>query len=97
MNELKHEPTSESKKATCKTCGKEFLMIVPELKFYEKKEMPEPENCPECRQKRRLSLRNERKFFKRNCDKCGKSMISTYRTDSEFIVYCQDCFWKYLG
>jgi hypothetical protein len=30
--------------------------------------IPTPTLCPECRQQRRLSFRNERKLYKRKCD-----------------------------
>lgn len=82
---------------TCAQCTKQFLIIQQEQDFYKKKELPWPENCPECRQKRRLALRNERKLYKRKCDKCQSDMITTYRPDSPYIVYCQDCFWKHIG
>lgn len=88
---------AESEKATCKACKKEFLIIQPEKIFYTKKGLPNPELCPDCRRQRRLSLRNERKLFKRKCDNCKKDVISTYRADSPYKVYCQECFWKYLG
>ncbi|MBI5152429.1 zinc-ribbon domain containing protein [Candidatus Peregrinibacteria bacterium] len=84
-------------KKVCKTCTKPFLIIEQEQAFYKKKDLPRPENCPECRQKRRLSLRNERRLYKRKCDKCQKEIISTYSPDSKYIVYCQECFWKHIG
>ncbi|MBI2453228.1 hypothetical protein HYV56_00830 [Candidatus Peregrinibacteria bacterium] len=49
------------------------------------------------RQKERLLLRNERKLYRRKSDKCQKNMISTYSAESGYIVYCQECFWQYLG
>jgi hypothetical protein len=30
--------------------------------------IPSPTFCPDCRQQRRLSFRNERKLYKRKCD-----------------------------
>ena len=84
-------------KKTCKCCEKDFKIIEPESAFYKKKKLPDPENCPDCRRKRRLSLRNERKLFKRKCDKCEKETISTYRADSPYTIYCQECYWEYLG
>ncbi len=89
--------TTESTKKSCAHCGKDFLIIGPEAKFYERKKLPQPENCSECRQKRRLSLRNERKLFKRKCDKCEKGIVSTYREESPYKIYCQECYWEYLG
>lgn len=91
------ESTLKDEKRTCAQCGKDFLIIVQEQKFYAKKDLPWPENCPECRQKRRLSLRNERRLYKRTCDKCHKEIISTYAPDSPYIVYCQECFWQHIG
>lgn len=82
---------------TCAQCTKPFLIIDQEQAFYKKKDLPWPENCPECRQKRRLALRNERKLYKRKCDKCQKDMITTYQPDSPYIVYCQECFWQHIG
>lgn len=89
--------TAKSEKAICKQCSKEFLIIPQEHQFYKRKKLPTPENCPECRRKRRLSLRNERVLYKRKCDKCKKDIISTYSADSKYIVYCQECYWDYLG
>jgi hypothetical protein len=81
----------------CKACSKDFLIIEQEQRFYTKKSLPTPGNCPDCRQKRRLSLRNERQLCNRTCDKCSSKLISTYSSDSQYVVYCQECFWKHLG
>lgn len=91
------DTTTNSEKAHCKACSKEFLIIPQEQTFYTKKGLPKPENCPECRRKRRLSLRNERKLYKRKCDKCSKDMVSTYSPESPYKVYCQECYWQHLG
>lgn len=91
------KPTGKEEVRICESCQKQFLVIPQEQEFYLKKDLPWPANCPECRQKRRLSLRNERKLYKRKCDKCQKDIISTYAPDSKYIVYCQECFWKNIG
>jgi hypothetical protein len=83
--------------AKCKLCAKDFLIIDQEQAFYKKKDLPMPENCPECRQKERLLLRNERKLYKRTCDKCKKEIISTYAPAAKYVVYCQECFWQYMS
>lgn len=83
--------------ANCKLCAKPFLIIEQEQKFYKKMDLPHPDNCPECRQKERLVLRNERRLFKRPCDRCKKEIIATYAPDSKYVVYCQECFWENLG
>lgn len=83
--------------AKCALCTKDFHIIPQEQKFYQKKGLPSPTNCPECRQKERLALRNERKLYKRTCDKCKKEIISTYAPDSKYVIYCQECFWQYMA
>ncbi len=53
-----------------------------------------PTLCPEERQRRRLTWRNERKLYQRKCDCCEKVIISIYDDKAEFPVYCQDCWWS---
>lgn len=50
--------------------------------------------CPDCRQQRRLSFRNERKLYKRKCDATGKDIISMFSPDKPFKVYHQDFWWS---
>lgn len=90
-------PTGKPEQAVCQFCSKSFLIIAQEQNFYLKKDLPWPVHCPECRQKRRLSLRNERKLYRRRCDKCQKEIISTYSPESQYKVYCQECFWQDIG
>jgi hypothetical protein len=49
--------------------------------------IPTPTLCPDCRQQRRLSFRNERKLYKRTCDATGKQIISIYSEDKPYKVY----------
>ena len=82
---------------TCENCKKSFLVLEKEIEFLQKKEIPLPGECFKCRQDKRLSMRNERNLYKRKCDKCNQEMVSTYGPDSPFIIYCQKCFWEYIG
>jgi formylmethanofuran dehydrogenase subunit E len=41
-----------------------------------------------------MKLKNPRKFFDRNCDKCNKEVKTTYSSDKEEIVYCKECYNK---
>lgn len=86
-----------SERKTCSTCQKDFLVLDQEQEFLRKKEIPLPVDCPKCRQDKRLAMRNERNLYKRKCDKCGNAMISTYSEESPYVVYCQKCYWEYLG
>jgi hypothetical protein len=76
----------------CESCGKNYKIIPQELKFYRRFGLPLPRRCFDCRRLARMALRNPRKFWKRNCDKCGVEIFSTYSPELEEIVYCRDCY-----
>jgi CxxC-x17-CxxC domain-containing protein len=56
--------------------------------------IPTPNLCPECRQQRRLSFRNERNLYKRKCDFSGREIISIYSPDKNYKVYDQEIWWS---
>jgi hypothetical protein len=82
---------------SCAICSENFELTKNEIEFYKKHEITFPIYCPFCRADQRIHLRNERKMYKRICDSCKKSLISTYEPDSKFIVHCLDCYWKHMG
>lgn len=77
----------------CKRCQADYKITEKDQKFYTKLDVPEPLECPDCRQQKRLAYRNERVLYKRKCDKCSKGIVSTFSSDKSFPVYCQECFW----
>ncbi|MBP9712027.1 MAG: hypothetical protein KBD55_03290 [Candidatus Pacebacteria bacterium] len=78
----------------CKTCGKDFEIRKEDLIFYEQVKTAPPVDCPDCRAMKRLAFRNERTFYKRNCDMCQKDMVSLYSKESPYTVYCNECWWS---
>ncbi len=56
--------------------------------------IPPPTLCPDCRQQRRLSFRNERKLYKRTCDFSGKDIISMYSSDKQDTIYEYSHWWS---
>ena len=93
--------TMETKQ--CKKCNSNFKITDKDLEFYdkvspifnsEKYSIPTPTLCPDCRQQRRLSFRNERKLYKRKCDATGENIVSIYSPDKAYIVYNQDMWWS---
>ncbi len=87
----------------CKHCSCQFDITDKDIEFYEKispiflwkkYSIPPPTFCPDCRQQRRLSFRNERKLYKRKCDASGKEIISMYSPDKPYKVYNQDFWWS---
>lgn len=90
---------SDTKSKTCKTCGKQYVIDNKELEFLKKislvfndktYEIPASNYCPICRQQMRLAWRNERKLYKRKCDKTGKDIVTVYSPDKKFKVYAKD-------
>ncbi len=78
----------------CQNCKNDFIIEPDDFSFYEKIKVPPPTFCPECRQQRRMSWRNERTLYKRICDLCENSMISIYSHNVTFPVYCTKCWYS---
>jgi hypothetical protein len=88
---------------TCTHCQTPFDITDQDLAFYDKisptfagkkYQIPSPTLCPDCRQQRRLSFRNERKLYKRKCDLTGKDIVSIYLPDKPFKVYEHKARWS---
>ena len=86
---------------SCKSCGAVFEMSDDDLAFLErvspvfngkKEELPPPTHCPDCRQKRRLALCNERYFYAATCGLCQKRIITQYPQWQKRRIYCRECW-----
>jgi len=89
--EITHNPPTEEILA-CKKCSKNYKIIPQELKFYKQMDLPIPENCPDCRHLRRISLRNTPNLWEKKCEKCGKDVQTTFSPDRAEKVYCEECY-----
>jgi hypothetical protein len=78
----------------CQTCRKNFRIIEQEMNFYKQNKLPIPDLCPDCRHGKRMSLRNPRKLWGRNCAKCNIEIQTTYAPDRPEMVYCEACYLK---
>lgn len=56
--------------------------------------IPPPTLCPDCRQQRRLTFRNERCLYHRKCDLTGRQMITMYSPDKSYKIYDQESWWS---
>ena len=81
---MTYKPVEER---TCKVSGKKFTLIQRELNFYKKMDLPLPDLCPEERQRRRLSMRNELNLYKRKSDLTGEEILSVHSPDKKYPVY----------
>ena len=98
---FENETVVETK--TCKQCEISFDITDKDVEFYEKVSpifwgkkysIPTPRLCPDCRQQRRLSFRNEKTLYKRKCDATGKQIISMYSPESIHTVYHHEFWWS---
>ncbi len=87
--------------ADCKQCGTAFEIADEDLRFYDqvssvycgkKYLIPPPKYCPDCRQQRRLLICNEFTLFSDECNLCGKHVITEFKPDHTFPVYCRGCY-----
>jgi hypothetical protein len=88
----------------CITCTKNYNIIPDELTFYRREGIPIPRNCPDCRYKKRFSLRLPRKLWHRTCmcDKtnhnhdnpCPNTFETSYAPERPEIIYCESCYQK---
>ncbi len=76
----------------CETCQKNYKIQKQELKFYKNQNIPIPKKCPDCRHLERVKLRNPRKLFTRNCDKCSVKISTTYASERPEQVFCEECY-----
>ncbi len=82
----------QSQTKNCVNCKTDFTIELDDFGFYEKMDVPPPQKCPPCRAQLRLSFRNERSFYKRDCDKCKKSVVSMYSPNKSYVVWCTECW-----
>ena len=86
----------------CKSCQTHFTVRPEDESFYKKIalrtttknfEVPAPTFCPRCRERRRLTYRNERNLYRIKSSLSAREMISIYRPDSPYTIYTKDEWW----
>lgn len=85
---------SGTKIKQCQTCNKSFEIANSDHGFYASFDVPEPVDCPICRETRRLTFRNEKTLYLRDCDLCHRKTVSIYSPDKKVTAYCQTCWWS---
>ncbi len=88
----------------CEECKKNFRLTKSELDFYKRMGIPLPHKDFECRHHERMSERNPRKLWHRQCmcdktghpghsgRKCGNEFETSYSLDRPETVYCEECY-----
>ncbi|MEK7507825.1 MAG: hypothetical protein AAB602_01950 [Patescibacteria group bacterium] len=83
---------ASSEARICQNCKSEFFIELEDFDFYKKISVPPPTWCPECRNQRRMSWREERSLYRGVCKLCGKSIITIHAPGGPFTVYCRECY-----
>ncbi|MBU0731664.1 hypothetical protein KKC88_02170 [Patescibacteria group bacterium] len=88
----------------CSSCNRSFKIVPQEAEFYKNKKLPEPEKCFDCRYNDRISLRDARHIWKRQCmctqpdhghqGRCPNEFETTYSPERKELVYCEECYNK---
>ncbi len=78
----------------CRNCKNNFIIEPDDFGFYEKIKVPPPTFCPDCRQQRRMTWRNDYNFFVRECALCKDRILSVYSPEKTAPVYCPKCWWS---
>jgi hypothetical protein len=87
----------------CTECDKNYRIILDEINFYKRMQIPIPRNCPECRHIKRLKNRGPNKLWHRTCmcdkenhihgkGKCEVEFETSYALDHPEIIYCEKCY-----
>ena len=91
------------KTISCRLCDKEFAVTPADEAFYAAvghavagtlHAVSTSSLCPTCRNRRRMSWRNERCLYKRECDFSKKNIISLYAPNTPYKVYSADIWWS---
>ncbi len=78
----------------CEISWKPFKVLRQELVFYIENDLPIPTKHPDARHKELLGLRNQRILNSRNCSECQKEMLTTYSSQSNGKIVCEECYRK---
>jgi len=77
---------------TCEVTGKPYRLVPQELEFYRKKHLPVPRRSPRQRHLDRVSHQNPRVLCDRACDRCKKTVHTTYSPQRPEKVFCEACY-----
>lgn len=78
----------------CAETQRPFRVIRKELAFYRSMELPVPRLHPDERYRKRLTRKNPRKLWDRQCAKCHKPIATSYAPNRPEIVYCEECYLR---
>ena len=92
--DLSQTDDSITKKTLISTqSGRRFRVMLPEMQFLRKYNLPLPVTTPAERFEW-FVRRNPRTLYDRECAKCGNPIKTGYAPERPEVVYCESCFLK---
>ncbi|MFH0819085.1 MAG: hypothetical protein V1898_03780 [Patescibacteria group bacterium] len=102
INEISDDITKQI--LACVNCDKNYKLVKQEYDFYQRLNIPVPRKCPDCRHKSRMSKRNSKSLWKRQCmctqpdhnhqGRCTMEFETTFKPERKELIYCGDCYNK---
>lgn len=78
----------------CQKTKRPFRITRQELEFYRSMRLPLPRLHPDERFWNRVSLKNPRKLWRRQCATCQREMETTFAPERSERVVCEECYLK---
>jgi len=83
----------DSKNVVCQNCKADFTIEPEDFNFLERIKMPAPTFCWRCRAIRRMTFRNMRHLYVRNCDATGKKIFTLMSPENKMPVF-ENHYWN---
>ncbi len=90
------EVLQSNKTLHCKVSKKPYKLTPQEIAFYQRLNIPHPEECFDVRHEKRQQQRTPRKLWKRSCSKCSAAIETTYAENRPETVYCDRCYYEFF-
>ncbi len=90
INEISNDILNEA--IFCEESGRPFRIVISELEFYRRMNLPLPNIHPSLRMEKRLSFMKDGKKYKAICAKCKKDIETIYDPVEKFLLYCEKCY-----
>ena len=82
---------------TCEATGRNYKIQKSEFAFYQQLGLPIPRLHHDERHRRRVSLRNPRRLWNRQCAQCSVDIKTTFSPDRPEKVLCEKCYLKVVN
>ncbi|MBI3626829.1 hypothetical protein HY224_02180 [Candidatus Uhrbacteria bacterium] len=79
---------------TCRACNNSFEVTSADEQFYQSMDLPLPKMCHLCRRQHLVCWRNQRTLYSRKESLNGKTIISVFAPESDYVVYDRDYWWS---